>query len=91
MKLPLPLSVIATLMIGSANQGQALASGERVKITAAAEVPVVAGAGINSCAEFAEFYRRKPETAETAYFGWAQGYMSATNGLTNVLRPTASI
>lgn len=48
-------------------------------VPAAAQVPVVAGPGITTCAEFAEYYRRNSVTAEIQYFAWAQGFMSAIN------------
>ena len=48
-------------------------------VDAAAQVPVAAGPGMVSCAEFAEAYRRNPDSTETQFFAWAQGYMSATN------------
>lgn len=46
---------------------------------ASAQVPVFAGAGMVSCAEFAEAYRQNPGPVETQFFSWAQGYMSANN------------
>ncbi len=48
-------------------------------VPAAAQVPVVAGPGITTCAQFAEYYRRNSVNAEIAYFAWAQGFMSAVN------------
>lgn len=44
-----------------------------------AQMPVIAGPGIVSCAEYAEFFRRNPAVAEVQYFAWAQGYWSAIN------------
>jgi hypothetical protein len=41
-----------------------------------------AGAGITSCATFAEqyrSYRSSPEVVELVYFAWAQGFMAGLN------------
>jgi hypothetical protein len=40
---------------------------------------VVMGAGMTSCAEFAKEYRQNPESTESIFFSWAQGFMSGTN------------
>ena len=37
------------------------------------------GAGAQTCGEFAEHYRIDSGDAETGYFSWAQGFMSAWN------------
>ena len=37
------------------------------------------GAGIGTCAEFAQSYSRDPEGTMAVYFSWAQGFMSAMN------------
>jgi hypothetical protein len=61
-----------------------------VAITAAMAIPAYAkpkmkddtflmGAGMQSCGSFAETYRQSPTMAETLFFSWAQGFMSATN------------
>ena len=39
----------------------------------------VQGLGAATCAEFGKQYRVEPSGVETAYFGWAQGYMSGLN------------
>lgn len=43
------------------------------------------GAGISTCAEFAEHYRRDPTNVMGSYFSWAQGFMSASNLLKHAL------
>ena len=42
------------------------------------------GAGLASCAEFADLYRTDPAAAETFYYSWAQGLMSGMNVALNV-------
>jgi hypothetical protein len=37
------------------------------------------GNGVVSCAEFADQYNTSPRIVETAYFAWAQGFMSGMN------------
>lgn len=37
------------------------------------------GLGANSCAKFSEMYGNDPASTETAFFTWAQGFMSAIN------------
>jgi hypothetical protein len=37
------------------------------------------GAGVLTCAQFGEEYRRRGDLAELQYFTWAQGFMSAMN------------
>ncbi|MGO8920470.1 MAG: hypothetical protein ACLQJR_31635 [Stellaceae bacterium] len=37
------------------------------------------GLGVNSCATFGAMYKNDPSAAETAFFTWAQGFMSAMN------------
>ena len=37
------------------------------------------GAGITSCAMFAQEYGKDPDLVERLYFSWAQGYMSQRN------------
>jgi hypothetical protein len=46
--------------------------------TARADTPII-GIGSNSCSQFAQDYKDS-ETAESGYFGWAQGFMSGFNG-----------
>lgn len=46
----------------------------------AAENPMVTtGIGTRTCGEFAQDYRSDPNSAELAYFTWAQGFMAASN------------
>jgi hypothetical protein len=37
------------------------------------------GLGANSCARYSEMYQNDPASTETAFFTWAQGFMSAIN------------
>jgi hypothetical protein len=39
----------------------------------------VEGGGARSCAQFAKDYQEHPEETETAYFEWAEGYISGLN------------
>jgi hypothetical protein len=48
-------------------------------ISARADNTMFAGAGISSCATFAEQYRGSREVVELVYFSWAQGFMSGLN------------
>jgi hypothetical protein len=45
------------------------------------EQAVIMGAGVSTCGEFAEVYRRDPAHVMAYYFAWAQGAMSTTNML----------
>ena len=47
--------------------------------TARADTAII-GVGSNTCAQFAQDYKTYSETAESGYFGWAQGFMSGFNG-----------
>jgi hypothetical protein len=51
-------------------------------VSAAAEELMGAGAGYQSCAQFTKFYRNNanPTVIESAFFSWAQGFMSGWNG-----------
>ena len=44
--------------------------------SARADTLLFAGAGITSCATFAEQYRSSPQVVELVYFTWAQGFMA---------------
>lgn len=44
--------------------------------SARADTLLFAGAGIASCATFAEQYRSSPQVVELVYFAWAQGFMA---------------
>lgn len=37
------------------------------------------GPGVMTCAEFAKLYQKSSDGAETWFFTWGQGYMTATN------------
>jgi len=37
------------------------------------------GAGVSSCAQFGDDYRRNPTDFESLYFAWAQGMLSGLN------------
>jgi hypothetical protein len=37
------------------------------------------GLGASTCGQFSDIYRKAPELAERAYFGWAQGMMTGMN------------
>jgi len=53
------------------------------------EKAVGKGAGLQSCAEFAETYRRSPAQSELLSYSWAQGFMSGLNLMQMLLkRPT---
>jgi hypothetical protein len=41
---------------------------------------LVSGAGTSTCAQFGTFYKENPLLAESMFFSWAQGYISAMNG-----------
>ncbi len=45
--------------------------------------PIMRGAGLASCAEFADLYGTDP-ASETFYYSWAQGLMSGMNVALNV-------
>jgi len=47
--------------------------------SARADTLLFAGAGITSCATFAEQYRSSPQVVELVYFAWAQGFMAGMN------------
>jgi len=46
---------------------------------AEADSAQLAGAGSQSCAQFAKAYSANPTFAENAYFTWAQGFMTGFN------------
>lgn len=48
------------------------------------------GAGVQSCATFAQKYRSEPLVYETTFFSWAQGFMSALNFMSEVNRKLGS-
>jgi hypothetical protein len=47
--------------------------------SARADTLMFSGAGITSCATFAEQYRGSPQVVELVYFAWAQGFMAGLN------------
>ena len=48
-------------------------------VASSAAQTVTMGLGAATCSQFASDYRRAPKTVETAYFGWAQGFLSGHN------------
>jgi hypothetical protein len=40
---------------------------------------ITQGAGANSCATYAEVYRRDPYVVDVGFLSWAQGYISGIN------------
>jgi hypothetical protein len=58
--------VAVALMMMSANSGHA-------------DTVMFGGAGITSCATFADQYRGSREVVELVYFSWAQGFMAGLN------------
>jgi len=44
-----------------------------------AQADSAAGAGTNSCEQFAIQYRQNPELAALKFFSWAQRFMAASN------------
>jgi hypothetical protein len=46
-----------------------------------AEVINGMGSGFTTCATFSEWLSKDPKHTDLFYFQWAQGYMSATNGV----------
>jgi hypothetical protein len=39
------------------------------------------GAGVKTCAGFAQLYREHPDWTESLFFAWAQGFLSGRNDL----------
>jgi HdeA/HdeB family len=44
------------------------------------EKATIVGAGMVTCAEFAQAYQQNPQSTEGYFFAWAQGYMTGLNG-----------
>ena len=47
--------------------------------TLAQEPTLKWGLGVRSCAKFAQDFKENPETWETVYYVWAEGYMTGFN------------
>jgi hypothetical protein len=63
-------ATIAGLVVAVLASSQALAQDEKATIV---------GAGVLTCSEFAQAYQQSPESTETYFFAWAQGYMTGLN------------
>ena len=50
------------------------------------EPAAIIGAGVNTCAEFAQKYRDDPDHVMLIYFSWAQGAMSNINMLQKIMK-----
>jgi hypothetical protein len=59
--------LMAALLVASASAASAAGQGNGY------------GLGMDSCAVFAQKYGANPDVAESLYFTWAQGFMSALN------------
>jgi hypothetical protein len=59
--------------------------------SAQGEPAAMFGAGAQTCAQFAQHYRRSPSQSEDMYFSWAQGFMSSLNMVNPNLRQPRSV
>ena len=55
-------------------------------ISAAREPTLKWGLGVRSCAKFAQDFKENPESWETIYYVWAEGYLTGFNVALGVLR-----